>query len=655
MPRSNLTHKCGYERYSKKKHLSRLAFFNNINTIQPKTNIDGIPIATCNYADFDKVAVSLASRYNPPTMKSFLTDDGNTKHTICNILFDDKVIQFIAIDGNFMTDSQFSDPEYVVRAVNSNRLKPISFASNSKISADDMAKLDAYSGSIYYCFFLFDVLNRVGLVDTNMVFLSVVNVNLANAFWNGFYMTYGNGCEPGAPPFGPLTAIDVIGHEAGHGIIESLGNLEYRGESGALNESIADIFGVSLERYYDLRVKNVGPIGWEIGQNVLVGGLRSMSNPNSHRQPDTYGGIYWVNPNISEDNGGVHTNSGVTNFAFFCAVTAAKGTNNLNIAYDVKQEFQMFKLTHLIYESLKGEGYTKLSFTSSFHDFATVIMANVDLFLKKQNLNPALVDSVKECLVACGLRQKDPTSDPVPDPNNPPNSPVPFPIPPWPPSPFPQPAPLPWPWPQPVPVPNYPDPPTPTDPPPFPDPDPIPDPVPVPVPVPFPDPPPTPDPDPVPVPGPGPLPVPPPTPQPQPIPDPSNLTELFTVEFNKIPQDNIKISSRCHVIANTLAVPSHHYLTVTYNYTQVKHPIFSITLQNERSPVFVKLRGTDGYTHAEFIINPNPFIHGCYEFRKKLPTIADNRTMLLEISAGAGGLIPVYLSKYTLYAPPATP
>lgn len=644
MPRFNqqgTLHKCGYDRHSKKKQLSRLAFFNNVNMIQPKTNIDGIPIATCNYKDFDRVAIELPSRYNPPTMKTFLTDDGKNKYAICNIRFDDKVIQFIVVDGNYMTEGQFSDPEFVIRAVNSGRLRPITFGSKSKVSADDMTKLDAYSGSIYYCFFLFDSLRRVGLVDTNMVFLSVVNVNLANAFWNGYYMTYGNGREPGAPPFGPLTAIDVIGHEAGHGIIESLGNLEYRGESGALNESIADIFGVSLEQYYNIRSKKVSdkskPDDWEIGKEVISGGLRSMSNPNSHRQPDTYGGIYWVNPNISEDNGGVHTNSGVTNYSFFVAVTAAKGVNNFNVSFDVKLPLDMFHFARLIYESLRGEGYSKIGVTSNFHEYATTLLTNAEPYLKKNQLNPQLIDSVKECLVACGLRQKNPEQDPIPDPQNPPNSPVPFPIPPWPPSPYP-PNPSPFPWPSPDPP--FPDPPIP----PFPTPSPFPEPEPQPEP-------PAPAPSPAPIPTPVPVP-PPPTPQPEPDPQSprGEEKELFTIEFGKLPQDNIKISSRCHVIANTLAVPSHHYLTVSMNYTKTKHPIFSLVLQNERSPVFVKLRGANGYTHAEFVINPNPFTVGSYEFRKKLPSITEEKVMLLEISAGAGGLIPVYLSKYAMLA-----
>ena len=77
---------------------------------------------------------------------------------------------------------------------------------------------------------------------------------MANAFWNSHYMTYGNGKEPGAlSDMEPLTSIDVVGHEASHGIIEALGGLVYQGESGAINESIADIIGTCLEKYYDIK------------------------------------------------------------------------------------------------------------------------------------------------------------------------------------------------------------------------------------------------------------------------------------------------------------------------------------------------------------------------------------------------------------------
>ncbi|CAG0908569.1 unnamed protein product, partial [Darwinula stevensoni] len=81
--------------------------------------------------------------------------------------------------------------------------------------------------------------------------ISFVNVadddgsSMGNAFWNGQAMFYGNG--DGA--FQPLArGLDVAGHEMSHGVIQSTANLEYQGESGALNESFADVFGVLIDR-----------------------------------------------------------------------------------------------------------------------------------------------------------------------------------------------------------------------------------------------------------------------------------------------------------------------------------------------------------------------------------------------------------------------
>lgn len=646
-------HSCGYEKYAKKKQLNSLAFNQNVLSINRKTQLDdsdGVPIATCDAKDFDKVAIELPSCYNPPTMKTFLTDDGRKKHTICDIKFDDKTIQFIAVDGNYMTESQYSNPDYVIKAVNSGRLKPISFSSNAKISASDMTKLDAYSGSIFYCLFLFEVLNRIGLIDDEMVFLSVVNVNLANAFWNGYYMTYGNGKEPDTPPFGPLTSLDVIGHEAGHAIIESLGGLEYRGESGALNESIADVLGINLEKYYSIRTAKIHQLlrpsvtscsvqndmnDWQIGELVTNGGLRSMSNPNSHEQPDTYGGIYWINPNTSTDNGGVHTNSGVTNFAYYVAVTASKGTNNFNVSYEVKKSFPMFKLTKLIYKSLRGgEEYVKINGSCNFHDFANCILKNSAPFLRNFDLSSQLMETLKESFVACGLKQRDPTLDPVPDPSNPPS----------PPSPFSSHRPLSSPTPSagilmtrevssfppfmstiakdqnlPVSAPAVSSSSSPhgtssTS-------------LSMPVP---------------------------PCPPPLSSSDNTSSTELMSINFSNfnLAQDGcIKVSTRCHIIAGALAVPSHHYFSILIK-RETKTPTIltiQLLLQNERSPVYLKLR--DG--EVDITINPNPFNSSCfYEVSRKLPWSSPDDTATMEIIAGAGHLIPVYFSKLTVKEEP---
>jgi Zn-dependent metalloprotease len=130
----------------------------------------------------------------------------------------------------------------------------------------------------------------------------------------------------------PVVGLDVEGHEFTHLVINNNGNggLTYQGESGALNESFADIFGTCVEFYSGVNAD------WEIGEDVTVSAtnLRSMLNPNNanglSQQPDTYQGTYWANP-----NNGVHKNSGVQNYWFYLLAQGGSGTNDLGNPYSV--------------------------------------------------------------------------------------------------------------------------------------------------------------------------------------------------------------------------------------------------------------------------------------------------------------------------------
>lgn len=158
------------------------------------------------------------------------------------------------------------------------------------------------------------------------------------------FMAFGNGNLPSSPgATNTLAAIDVGGHEYSHMIIDrnGTGGLNYQSESGALNESFADIFGTAIEFYGASASAN-----WTIGEgilNVAPGYLRSMSDPNSAnatlgKQPDTYNGTYWAstaNPTPDNDHGGVHTNSGVGNYWFYLLSQGGSGTNDIGNAYGV--------------------------------------------------------------------------------------------------------------------------------------------------------------------------------------------------------------------------------------------------------------------------------------------------------------------------------
>lgn len=172
----------------------------------------------------------------------------------------------------------------------------------------------------------FQIVHNRNSIDGNKGnIISFINVadedgsSLGNAFWNGAAMFYGNG--DGA--FLPLArGLDVAGHEMSHGVIQNTANLVYQDESGALNESFADIFGAMIDRD-----------DWLIGEDVVKtsafpsGALRSMSDPHNGAafndfgngwQPKHYNERYTG----SQDNGGVHINSGIPNHAFFLFASA---------------------------------------------------------------------------------------------------------------------------------------------------------------------------------------------------------------------------------------------------------------------------------------------------------------------------------------------
>ena len=192
----------------------------------------------------------------------------------------------------------------------------------------DNAALDAHWGAENtYDYFLIKH-NRNSYNNNGAVLKSYVHysTNYDNAFWDGTRMTYGDG----GSVFSPLTALDVCGHEIGHGVCSYTANLVYANESGALNEALSDIWGACIE-YFAAPEKNT----WLLGEDITLGGgaLRSLVNPNAYNDPDTYLGTYWYTG--TGDNGGVHTNSGVLNYFFYLLVNGGSGTNDIGNSYGV--------------------------------------------------------------------------------------------------------------------------------------------------------------------------------------------------------------------------------------------------------------------------------------------------------------------------------
>lgn len=143
--------------------------------------------------------------------------------------------------------------------------------------------------------------------------ISAVHVgnNWNNASWNGRQMSYGDG---DGKRFYPLAGgLDVGAHEMSHGVIQHTAGLIYRNESGALNESFADIFAAMVDRD-----------NWLIGEDIMADGsiaLRSMEDPSvivDERTESGFSPDHWSKRYTGNlDNGGVHINSSINNKAAY--------------------------------------------------------------------------------------------------------------------------------------------------------------------------------------------------------------------------------------------------------------------------------------------------------------------------------------------------
>jgi Zn-dependent metalloprotease len=203
--------------------------------------------------------------------------------------------------------------------------------------SDDAAVNEAYDGAGTTFEFYRDVYERNSIDGRGLELVSSVHygVRYENAFWNGAQMVYG---DAGAQLFneGAFTrALDVIAHELTHGVTQYTAGLEYSLQPGALNESFSDVFGVLVNQYAHKQEADEDEAKWLIGAGSLMPkwgrALRSMKAPGTawqgDQQPATMDDYVDLpdDNDPSNDNGGVHINSGIPNRAFYLAATAVGG------------------------------------------------------------------------------------------------------------------------------------------------------------------------------------------------------------------------------------------------------------------------------------------------------------------------------------------
>lgn len=197
----------------------------------------------------------------------------------------------------------------------------------------DLAVDEAYEGLGMTFDFFAQAYDRNSIDDAGMPLEATVHFgeDYNNAFWNSTQMVFGDG---DGQLFNRFTiALEVIGHELAHGVIEDEAQLVYFNQSGALNESVADVFGSLIKQF--AKGQTAEQADWLVGAGLFAPGingqaLRSMRDPGSAFDDNLLG----KDPQPKhmdqfvrtfEDNGGVHINSGIPNHAFYQVATRIGG------------------------------------------------------------------------------------------------------------------------------------------------------------------------------------------------------------------------------------------------------------------------------------------------------------------------------------------
>ncbi len=197
----------------------------------------------------------------------------------------------------------------------------------------DQSMNEAYDASGAYYDFLKNAYKRNSLDTRGFPLVSSVHYGKKydNAFWSGRQMVYGDGDGQFFRSF--TRSVDVIGHELTHGVVQFEANLDYQGQPGALNESFADVFGSLFKQYQ--KHQKAHEADWLIGGNLFTAkvkgkALRSLKEPGTAYDDPVLGKdpqpAHMKNyVKTSQDNGGVHINSGIPNKAFYEAAVRIGG------------------------------------------------------------------------------------------------------------------------------------------------------------------------------------------------------------------------------------------------------------------------------------------------------------------------------------------
>ncbi len=215
-------------------------------------------------------------------------------------------------------------------------------------------------------------------------------VDYDNAFWDGAQLVFGDGDGVVFDRF--TKPADVMAHEFTHGVTQFTAGLAYQDQSGALNESVSDVFAAIGKQIS--RSETADQADWLIGEGLFRPGinaraLRSMLEPGTAYDDPQLGrdpqvGHFADFVQTTEDNGGVHINSGIPNRAFALAARQIGG-------------FSWAKAGQVWYDTLTAGEVTARS------DFAAFAQATINSAGRVFADDPGVADAVREAWRAVGV------------------------------------------------------------------------------------------------------------------------------------------------------------------------------------------------------------------------------------------------------------
>jgi bacillolysin len=267
------------------------------------------------------------------------------------VLGDEKKISTRPSGGTFQTWDELRPPDILSLDMRGNVFRTIDIINGAPVFISDLATdadndwtdgaiVDAHVYSGWTNDYYFKRHNRSGLDNRNIRIHNLVHpvrrqdiftqdddivgtFYLNAAYFGDGIMMYGEGLPAGLVLSTGQTvdyfsvALDIVAHELTHGVTDYSSRLIYQNESGALNEAFSDIMAIGVEFFFQTPGGGLRQADYSIGEDAIrPGGIRSAANPSLFGDLDHYSRRF-TGP---EDNGGVHTNSGIANHAFYLAI-----------------------------------------------------------------------------------------------------------------------------------------------------------------------------------------------------------------------------------------------------------------------------------------------------------------------------------------------